>query len=182
MYSIVMSCITAYHTKVIESCIVFMHTMHMVHCTLYVTWCLLMLRYLVQEHKPGVSCLACKEARRQKSMQRQAQLTQDGSTPRGEASPPEGVTDDAKAGKLKGTDGQHGGSSMAVVTEDGQISSVAAEGAAWVPVELGGKPTSPFSKPAAQHHHKQGSGNALQIVCAIHSTEYLYVLVPYQVL
>ena len=59
---------------------------------------------------------------------------------------------------------------MAVVTEDGQISSVAAEGLAWVPVELdfGGKPTSPFSKAAAQQHLKLGSGIALHIVCAVH--------------
>ena len=102
-------------------------------------------------------------------MQRQAQLTQDGSTPpQGEASPPEGATD-AKAGKPKGPDGQHGGSSMAVVTEDGQISSVGVEGPAWVPVELDfrGKPTSPFSKAAAQQHLKLGSGIALHIVCAL---------------
>ncbi len=77
---------------------------------------------------------------------------------------------DAKAGKLKGPDGQQGSSSMAVVTEDGQISSVAAEGLAWVPVEqdFGGKPTSPFSKAAAQQHLKLGSGIALHIVCAVH--------------
>jgi len=77
---------------------------------------------------------------------------------------------DAKAGKLKGPDGQHGGSSMAVVTEDGQISSVAAEGSAWVPVELdfGGKPTSPFSKAAAQQHLQLGSGVALHLVCAVY--------------
>ncbi len=130
-----------------------------------------MLWHSVQEHKPGVSCLACKEARRQKKIQQQAQFTQGGSTPtpQGEASPSEGATD-AKAAKLKGPDGQHDGSSMAVVAEDGQISSVAAKGSAWVAVELDfrGKPTSPFSKAAAQHHLKLGSGMALHVICVFH--------------
>ena len=178
MHCLVLHYITMHHTMVIASCIVFVYAICRSHRTLYdimlyndsshVT-VYLMLRYILQEHKPGISCLACKEARRQKRIQRQAQLTQDGSTPQGEASPPEGVTD-AKAGKAKGPDGQHSGSSMAVVTEDGQISSVAAEGPAWVPVELdfGGKPTSPFSKAAAQQHLKLGSGVALHVVCAFH--------------
>ncbi|KAA6426290.1 MAG: hypothetical protein FRX49_03401 [Trebouxia sp. A1-2] len=112
------------------------------------------------KHKPGIACLACNEAKRQKRIQRQAQLTQDGSIPQGEASPTEGVPD-AKAGRANRPDGQHGGAAIAAVTENGQISSGAAEGSAWVPVELdfGEKPTSPFSKAAAQQHLKLGSGN-----------------------
>ncbi len=170
---------------VIKSCIVFIYAIHRLHYTLYdimlyedlshvtvyVRGSLSCNGICLQEHKkPGVPCLAYKEARRQKRIQRQAQLTQDGSTPQGEASPTEVVTD-AKAAKLKGPDGQHGGSSMAVVTENGQISSVAAEGVAWVPVELdiGEKPTSPFSKTAAQQILKfLGSGIAMHIVCVFH--------------
>ncbi|KAL0020687.1 hypothetical protein WJX77_000534 [Trebouxia sp. C0004] len=127
--------------------------------------------------KPGVPCLACKEARRQKRILRQAQITQGGSAPQWEASPTEGVTD-AKAAKLKGHHEQHGGSSMAVVTEDGQISSVAAEGPAWVAVErdIGGRPTSPFSKAAVQQHLKLGSGDKAANAPKMVSTAQLHSL------
>lgn len=122
----------------------------------------------MQDHnKPGVPCLACREARRQKkkdSLLRQAVAAQPHPVRQQEPAPAATATTKAGPVKLKSPVAQDDASSVAVVGDDGHISSVAAAGSKGVPVEgahVGERPKTPFSKAAAQQQHPSDSGSAL---------------------
>lgn len=125
----------------------------------------------MQEHKLGVPCLACNEARRQKKASRlcQAVAAQSHPVPQQEAAPAAAATTKAGPVKLKSPVAQDDASSVAVVGDDGHISSVAAAGSGGVPVgvDVGERPKTPFSKAAAQQHHPSDSGSALLAACVL---------------